>query len=81
MNNYECLDCNSTGSVELFIDVCIEIYDGQLRVIVWSDIDQEDPTHSINLEGARLQEYYDSKKRNCFQCDPPNQESNDDICK
>lgn len=33
--------------------VVIEVYDGHLRVIVWADINKEDPTHTIDLEGAR----------------------------
>ena len=31
----------------------IEAWDGELRVIVWGDINQEDLTHIISLEGAR----------------------------
>ena len=33
--------------------VFIEWYDGELRVVVFGDINQEDPTHIISLEGAR----------------------------
>jgi len=33
--------------------VFIELYRGQRRVIVWSDINREDPTHIIPLGGAR----------------------------
>lgn len=33
--------------------VYIELYKGELRVIVWSDINREDPTHIISLGGAR----------------------------
>jgi len=33
--------------------VFLEVYKGELRLIVWSDINQEDPTHIINLEGAK----------------------------
>lgn len=33
--------------------VCIEVYQGKLRILVWDDINQEDPTHIISLEGAR----------------------------
>ena len=32
--------------------VLIEIYEGKPRVIIWSDINQEDPTHEIDLSGA-----------------------------
>jgi hypothetical protein len=33
--------------------VLIELYEGELRVVVWDDINQEDHTHLISLEGAR----------------------------
>ena len=33
--------------------IMIENYDGRLRVIIWGDINREDPTHIINMEGAR----------------------------
>jgi len=33
--------------------VMVEHYGGRLRVIVWGDINQEDATHIIDLEGAR----------------------------
>ena len=33
--------------------VFIELYRGELRVIVWADINEEDPTHVIPLGGAR----------------------------
>jgi hypothetical protein len=33
--------------------IMIEKYDGKLRVIVWSDINLEDPTHTIEMEGAK----------------------------
>jgi hypothetical protein len=32
--------------------VVIDYFDGQVDVCVWSDINKEDPTHKINLEGA-----------------------------
>jgi len=33
--------------------VFIELYKGELRVLVWADINREDPTHTISLAGAR----------------------------
>lgn len=33
--------------------IWIELHDGDLRLIVWSDINKEDPTHIISLAGAR----------------------------
>ena len=35
--------------------VYIEQYDGELRVIVHSDINKEDPTHDIKLNNARIE--------------------------
>ena len=35
--------------------IMVEYYGGELRVLVWSDINQEDPTHIISLEGAKLE--------------------------
>jgi len=31
----------------------VEFFNGEMRVIVWDDINVEDPTHIISLEGAR----------------------------
>jgi hypothetical protein len=33
--------------------VFIELYRGELRVILWTDINEEDPTHVIPLDGAK----------------------------
>lgn len=33
--------------------IFIEHYEGKLWVRAWADINQEDPTHSIDMEGAR----------------------------
>ena len=33
--------------------VLVEFYDGTWWVRVWADINQEDPTHVINLSGAQ----------------------------
>lgn len=33
--------------------IMIEKYDGKLRVILWGDINMQDPTHTIDMEGAR----------------------------
>ena len=35
--------------------VMMEFWEGELRVLVWTDINQEDPTHIISLEGAKLE--------------------------
>ena len=35
--------------------VYIEKYDGDLRVIIYADINQEEPTHVISLESARVE--------------------------
>jgi hypothetical protein len=33
--------------------IMIENWEGELRLVVWADINQEDATHRISLEGAR----------------------------
>ena len=33
--------------------VFLELYQGTLRLVVFADINQEEPTHIIDLEGAR----------------------------
>ncbi len=35
------------------VPVFLELYEGELRLIVWGDINQQDPTHIICLDGAR----------------------------
>lgn len=34
--------------------ILLERHQGKLRLIVWADINEEDPTHIIDLEGARV---------------------------
>jgi len=33
--------------------VLLELYQGEYRLYVWGDINDEEPTHVISLEGAR----------------------------
>ena len=33
--------------------ILLELYEGRLRLLVWDDINLEDPSHIIDLEGAR----------------------------
>ena len=33
--------------------IIIENWEGEARVVVWGDINKEDPTHLISLEGAK----------------------------
>lgn len=33
--------------------IYLELYEGELRLLVWSDINSEEPTHVISLEGAK----------------------------
>lgn len=46
---YGCCNCEdgTTGPVYL------EVHEGRLRLIVWADINDEEPTHIIDLEGAK----------------------------
>lgn len=48
-DGYGCCNCDdgTTGPVYL------EVHEGRLRLIVWADINDEEPTHIIDLEGAR----------------------------
>ena len=32
--------------------IALELYEGKVRLFVWADINQEDPTHTIDLSGA-----------------------------
>ena len=34
--------------------VGFEVWEGELRCLIWADINQEDPTHIINLDGAKV---------------------------
>lgn len=43
--------------------ILIEFWNGELRVVVWGNINQEDPTHTINVEGAK-----ESARRYCDKC-------------
>ena len=47
-------DCYSYGQ-----GVAVEVYRGELRVIVWADPESEDPTHTINIEKAKPEENKD----------------------
>ena len=42
-----------TSADGLGMPIVLEHYEGELRLLVWSDINQEEPTHIISLEGAR----------------------------
>lgn len=33
--------------------ILIELHDGELKVRLWGDINQEDPTHCISMKGAK----------------------------
>ena len=44
----ECAALDGHGS-----PVLVENWEGKLRVIAWSDINQEDPTHTIDMSGAK----------------------------
>ncbi|MGH2416408.1 MAG: hypothetical protein ACRDEA_22480 [Microcystaceae cyanobacterium] len=44
---------NCSCDPKLGSSVLIEVFDKSLRAIVWGDINQEDPTSIIELEGAR----------------------------
>lgn len=43
-----------TSEPGLGAPIFLELYQGELRLLVWSDIQSEEPTHIITLEGARV---------------------------
>ena len=59
--------CDSMGGLEVFIEgygtngckaghgapFALDFHDGELRLLVWADINDEDPTHTIDLSEAR----------------------------
>lgn len=63
------IDCYP-GGIEVFPEGCgvftsephtgapiyLEHYEGKFQLLVWADINQEDPTHIIDLSGARESE-------------------------
>lgn len=55
---YEC----QTGCNEIAL---LEVWQGKLRLVVWADKEQEDPTHIIDLEGAKIKP---DKIPNCPNC-------------
>lgn len=48
-SGYGCYGCadGTTGPIYM------EVHEGRLRLIVWANINEEDPTHVIDLEAAR----------------------------
>lgn len=46
-----CGDCGSRDGYGW--PIVIEYYEKDIRVLVWADINQEDPTHIISLAGAK----------------------------
>jgi len=43
--------------------ILLELYEGQLRLVVWDDINLEDPSHIIDLEDAREAQRRDTVAR------------------
>lgn len=43
--------------------ILIEFWGGELRVVLWSNINEEDPTHTISMERAR-----ESNRQFCVKC-------------
>lgn len=44
------------------VPVLLDLSDGKLQLLVWADINQEDPTHIIDLEGARIEKREDDEE-------------------
>lgn len=49
IEGYGNYSCESGQGSPLFL----EIWDGELRAVLWSNINEEDPTHVVSLEKAR----------------------------
>jgi len=43
--------------------ILLELHEGRLRLIVWDDINLEDPSHIIDLESAREDQRRNSRRR------------------
>ena len=43
---------SDTGDEEIGVPIYLELHEGKVRLLVWADINQEDPTHIIDLSGA-----------------------------
>ena len=56
---YGCFACadGTAGPIRL------EVHEGRLRLLVWDDINFEDPSHEIDLEGAREDQRRDTRHR------------------
>jgi hypothetical protein len=48
-SGYGCFPC-ADGTAG---PILLELHEGRLRLIVWDDINHEDPSHIIDLEAAR----------------------------
>jgi len=51
-------NCSTCDSAEFGVGhrtiVGFEVWEGELRCLVWADINKEDPTHVICLDGAKV---------------------------
>jgi sarcosine oxidase delta subunit len=59
-NNYYTCDEENIGESERAIAI-FEVWEGDLNCRIWSDINRESPTHSINLESAGVANRKDYK--------------------
>lgn len=48
-----CLNPKGYSDTNGMSPIALEVWDGRLRLLVWGDIDNEEPTHIIDLENAR----------------------------
>jgi hypothetical protein len=46
---------DSLSNNDAGVPVIIEKYDGEFRVVIWGDINQEDPTHIISLADTKVE--------------------------
>ena len=60
VKGYGCA-CTQDGYGECF---AFDVFEGKVQLLVWADINQEDPTHTIDLSGARE----DARRELCDAC-------------
>jgi hypothetical protein len=48
-SGYGCFGCQDGTAGPIYL----EVHEGRLRLLIWADINQEDPPHVIDLEKAR----------------------------
>ena len=53
----------NSSTPESATPIVVEYNGGELRVIVWSDINKEDPTHLIDMRKAREKNWFSKEQK------------------